>query len=123
MSRGRGRSPGRPGAAAGGGAVTRAGAGGLRLGSGCTSWDVYELLYKSHGVALPAGSCYSVGLGGHVVGGGYGLMSREHGLTVDHLAAVDVVVVDADRSVRLVTARRDDPVTGGLVWGQHGRGG
>jgi FAD/FMN-containing dehydrogenase len=104
-------------------AVTRTPDGGIRLESGCTNWDVYELLYKSHGVTLPAGSCYSVGLGGHVVGGGYGLMSREHGLTVDHLSALDVVVVDADRSVRVVTARRGDPLTGDLFWAHTGGGG
>ena len=64
-----------------------------------------------------------MGLGGHVVGGGYGLLSREFGLTVDHLAAVEVVVVDADRSVRLVTARRGDPHTGDLFWAHTGGGG
>ena len=35
--------------------------GGVALQSGCTNWDVYELLYKSYGVTLPGGSCYSVG--------------------------------------------------------------
>jgi hypothetical protein len=40
-----------------------------------------------------------------------GLLSREHGLTVDYLAAVDVVVVDARRVVRAVTARPDDRAT------------
>jgi FAD/FMN-containing dehydrogenase len=98
-------------------------AGGVALQGGCTNWDVYELLYKSYGVTLPGGSCYSVGLGGHVVGGGYGLLSREHGLTVDHLDAVEVIVVDADRSVRLVSARKGDPDTGDLFWAHTGGGG
>jgi FAD/FMN-containing dehydrogenase len=97
--------------------------GGVALQAGCTNWDVYELLYKSYGVTLPGGSCYSVGLGGHVVGGGYGLMSREHGLTVDYLDAVDVIVVDADRGVRSVTARKGDPDTADLFWAHTGGGG
>src|SRR3954453_14764874 len=97
--------------------------GGVALQSGCTNWDVYELLYKSYGVTLPGGSCYSVGLGGHVVGGGYGLMSREHGLTVDYLDAVDVIVVDANRRVRAVTARKGDPATEELFWAHTGGGG
>jgi FAD/FMN-containing dehydrogenase len=97
--------------------------GGVALQSGCTNWDVYELLYKSYGVTLPGGSCYSVGLGGHVVGGGYGLMSREHGLTVDYLDAVDVIVVDANGGVRCVTARKGDPDTGDLFWAHTGGGG
>ena len=44
---------------------------------------------------LPAGSCYSVGLGGHICGGGYGLLSRLNGLTVDWLTGVEVVVKDS----------------------------
>ena len=104
-------------------AITPTSSGGIALQSGCTNWDVYELLYKSHGVTLPGGSCYSVGLGGHVVGGGYGLLSREHGLTVDHLSAVDVLVVGADRSVQAVTARPDDPDTADLFWAHTGGGG
>ncbi len=95
-------------------AITQGDDGAVGLQSGCTNWDVYELLYKSYGVTVPAGSCYSVGLGGHVVGGGYGLLSRQHGLSVDFLEAVDVIVVDADRSARLVHARRGDAETGGL---------
>ena len=35
--------------------------GGVTLQGGCTNWDVYELLYKSYGVTIPGGSCYSVG--------------------------------------------------------------
>ena len=104
-------------------AVTRTPDGGIAMQSGCTNWDVYELLYKSYGVTLPAGSCYSVGLGGHIVGGGYGLLSRQHGLTVDHLSAVHVLVVDADLSVRAVTARPDDPDTADLFWAHTGGGG
>jgi FAD/FMN-containing dehydrogenase len=104
-------------------AVSQAEDGSTTLQSGCTNWDVYELLFKSRGVTLPGGSCYSVGLGGHVVGGGYGLLSREHGLTVDYLAAVDVIVVDADGAVRSVTARLDDPATADLFWAHTGGGG
>src|SRR4051812_48881758 len=97
--------------------------GGGALQAGCPNWDVYELLYKSYGVTLPGGSCYSVGLGGHVVGGGYGLMSREHGLTVHYLDAVDVIVVDAHCRVHVVTARKGDPDTGDLFWAHTGGGG
>ena len=51
--------------------------------SGATNWDLYRWLYWRHGLTLPAGSCYSVGLGGHICGGGYGFLSRQFGLTVD----------------------------------------
>ncbi|MEO9220364.1 MAG: FAD-binding oxidoreductase [Mycobacteriaceae bacterium] len=93
------------------------------LESGCTNWDVYERLYKAQGVTIPGGSCYSVGIGGHVVGGGYGLMSREFGLTVDYLAAVDVIVVDAQGRADLVHATAEDPRTADLFWAHTGGGG
>ena len=64
-------------------AVTRTADGGIRLESGCTNWDVYELLYKSYGVTLPGGSCYSVGLGGHVVGVGRGDVGGQPDVVAD----------------------------------------
>lgn len=56
------------------------------------NWDGYNTLYKNANRTLPGGSCYSVGSGGHVLGGGYGLLSRLHGLTVDWLSGVDILV-------------------------------
>jgi len=103
--------------------VSRSGDGTFWLEGGCTNWDVYTDLYKRYNVTLPGGSCYSVGLGGHVAGGGYGLLSRQFGLTVDYLSAVEVVVVNRDRSVSVVTARLDDPRTRDLLWGHTGGGG
>ena len=103
--------------------VSRSSDGTFWLQGGCTNWDVYTELYKRFDVTLPGGSCYSVGLGGHVAGGGYGLLSRQFGLTVDYLSAVEVVVVNRDRSVSVVTATWDDPRTRDLVWGYSGGGG
>ena len=95
------------------------------LDSGCTNWDLYNQVYRQYGVTLPAGSCYSVGLGGHICGGGYGLLSRLHGLTVDWLYGVEVVCVDRDRRARLVRATLDstDPDEVDLLWGHTGGGG
>jgi FAD/FMN-containing dehydrogenase len=95
------------------------------LESGCTNWDVYNQLYRQYGVTLPAGSCYSVGAGGHICGGGYGLLSRLQGLTVDWLYGVEVVYVDADRRARWVRATRDstDPTEVDLWWAHTGGGG
>ncbi|NUR60956.1 MAG: FAD-binding protein [Catenulispora sp.] len=63
--------------------------------AGCENWTVYRTLLNGFDKTLPAGSCYSVGAGGHITGGGYGLLSRLHGLTVDHLTAVDIVTWNA----------------------------
>lgn len=95
------------------------------LDSGCTNWHVYDRLYRRYGVTLPAGSCYSVGAGGHICGGGYGLLSRLHGLTVDWLHGVEVVCVGADGRARLVRATKDaeDPRERDLFWAHTGGGG
>ncbi len=77
---------------------------------GTMNWDGYVNMYKTDGVTIPGGSCYSVGTGGHISGGGYGLLSRLQGLTSDWLTAVDVVLPPtADRSEpALVHAKRPD---------------
>lgn len=92
---------------------------------GATLWNVYTLLFKRYGVTLPAGSCYSVGAGGHITGGGYGLLSRLHGLTVDVLDAVEVVHVDASGRAELITVSRDSPDADErlLLWAHLGGGG
>jgi FAD/FMN-containing dehydrogenase len=95
----------------------------VRVEGGATLWNVYETLFKEYNLTLPGGSCYSVGVGGHIVGGGYGLLSRQHGLTVDYLAAVDVVCVDRHGRAQLVRARKGDPRTSRLLWAHTGGGG
>lgn len=94
--------------------------------AGCENWTVYRTLLNGHGKTLPAGSCYSVGAGGHITGGGYGLLSRLHGLTVDHLTAVDIATWDAARGearLRHVSARSADPGERDLFWALCGAGG
>jgi hypothetical protein len=92
---------------------------------GATLWNVYTELFKRYGVTIPGGSCYSVGAGGHVVGGGYGLLSRLHGLTVDYLEAVEVVRVNADGRAEAVTVHRegDTPEERLMLWAHQGGGG
>jgi len=85
--------------------------------------NVYESLFNGWGVTIPGGMCWSVGAGGHVSGGGYGLLSRAHGLVVDHLYAVEVVVVDEKRGVRTVIATRDPSDPNHDLWWAHTGGG
>jgi hypothetical protein len=76
---------------------------------GAQLWSVYTQLFKRYGVTIPAGTCGTVGAGGHISGGGYGLLSRLHGLSCDWLTAVDIVTVDLSGKaiVRTVDANRD----------------
>jgi hypothetical protein len=79
-----------------------------RISAGKQLGDAYLDLFKRHGVTIPAGSCYTVGAGGHITGGGYGLLSRLHGLTVDWLSAVDIVTIDANGKAQLVRANKTE---------------
>lgn len=91
---------------------------------GAVLGDAYKTLYKGWGVTIPGGSCPTVGVGGHIAGGGYGALSRLHGLTVDHLHAVEVVVVGADGRARAVVATNDlDDQNRNLWWAHTGGGG
>ena len=90
---------------------------------GARLMNIYEQLYKGWGVTIPGGICYSVGAGGHIAGGGYGLLSRDHGLVVDHLYAVEVVVVDAQGKVRTVVATREANDPDRDLWWAHCGGG
>jgi hypothetical protein len=63
--------------------------------SGAMLGNIYQEFYKRANVVLPGGTCVSVTAGGHVSGGGYGVLARLHGLTVDWLSSVDILTVDA----------------------------
>jgi aclacinomycin oxidase len=91
---------------------------------GATLGEVFAALHEGWGVTIPAGSCPSVGVGGHIPGGAYGPLSREHGMVVDHLYAVEVVVVGRDgRARRVVATREHDDPNHDLWWGHTGAGG
>ena len=89
---------------------------GTRLG------DMYEALFRGYGVTLPGGHCPSVCVGGHVTGGGHGLLSRKFGLITDFIQAVEMVVVDRNRSVNIVVAERNG-ANSDLWWAVSGGGG
>ncbi|MFC4909105.1 FAD-binding protein [Actinomadura gamaensis] len=91
--------------------------------AGATLGETYRRLYLGWGVTVPAGRCPSVGAGGHVVGGGSGPLSRTLGLSVDHLYAVEVVVVDAAGRARSVIATRDPEDPHRDLWWAHTGGG
>ncbi|CAN1251737.1 Berberine bridge enzyme-like 2 [Linum perenne] len=52
----------------------------------------YAISQKSNLLGFPAGVCPTVGVGGHLSGGGYGNLLRKYGLSVDHI--VDAQIVD-----------------------------
>jgi FAD/FMN-containing dehydrogenase len=91
--------------------------------AGATLGEVYRRLYLGWGVTIPGGSCPGVGAGGHIAGGGYGRLSRLHGLAADHLYAVEVVVADKAGDVRAVVATRESSDPRRDLWWAHTGGG
>ncbi|MFC4115394.1 FAD-binding oxidoreductase [Nonomuraea zeae] len=86
------------------------------IGAGAKLIDVYDRLSR-HRVSIPAGTCPTVGIGGLTLGGGIGVVSRQHGLTCDALESVRLVTADG----RLLTA--DAGHHAGLFWACRGGGG
>ncbi|WP_083646796.1 FAD-binding oxidoreductase [Kitasatospora sp. CB01950] len=91
--------------------------------AGATLGHVYRTLYLDFGVTVPGGTCPTVGVGGHVTGGGYGALCRAYGSIVDHLYALEVVVVDASGTARAVVATSDPGDGNRELWWAHTGGG
>ncbi|HEX8995217.1 MAG TPA: FAD-binding oxidoreductase [Ktedonobacterales bacterium] len=87
-----------------------------RVEGGCVWGDVDHATH-AFGLATPSGFISSTGVGGLTLGGGIGYLSRTHGLTIDNLLAVDMVLADGS----IVTASADDHPD--LFWAVRGGGG
>jgi FAD/FMN-containing dehydrogenase len=91
------------------------------IGAGAALVDVYAGL-AAQGVAIPAGSCPSVGLSGLALGGGVGVVTRQYGLTCDRIVGARIVTasgetltVDADHHPDLYWALRGGGGSFGVV--------
>ena len=86
------------------------------ISAGAQLIDVYAAL-AARGVTIPAGSCPSVGVAGHALGGGMGLAGRQFGLTADNLLSAQIVTADGRVRTASSTANPD------LYWALRGGGG
>jgi FAD/FMN-containing dehydrogenase len=86
------------------------------IGAGTRLIDVYGALAAA-GLALPAGSCPSVGVAGLTLGGGIGVLARKYGLTCDRLTGATVVTSDGQARAVSATELPD------LFWALRGGGG
>ena len=91
-------------------------AGQATVGAGAKLIDVYAGL-AAHGVTVPAGSCATVGIGGPVLGGGVGFLSRKLGTTSDNLLGLTLVTADGRARTCSATENAD------LYWASRGGGG
>ncbi|MER8226387.1 FAD-binding oxidoreductase [Streptomyces sp. NPDC094143] len=79
-------------------------------------WGEVAASLAPHGLALSSGDTGDVGVGGLATAGGIGLMSRLHGLTIDHMHSAELVL--ADGSVVRTDAEHDPD----LFWAVRGAG-
>uniref|UniRef100_A0A0E0LRG6 FAD-binding PCMH-type domain-containing protein n=1 Tax=Oryza punctata TaxID=4537 RepID=A0A0E0LRG6_ORYPU len=85
--------------------------------SGATLGQVYHAVTEaSPGLAFSAGSCPTVGSGGHIAGGGFGFLSRKYGLAGDNV--IDAVLIAADGRVLDRAGMGED-----VFWAIRGGGG
>jgi hypothetical protein len=88
----------------------------VTVGAGVLAIDLITAL-AAHGLAVPTGSCPTVGISGLALGGGVGFAARAMGATCDSILAVRIVT--ADGRVRVA-----DPATNAdLLWACRGGGG
>jgi alkanesulfonate monooxygenase SsuD/methylene tetrahydromethanopterin reductase-like flavin-dependent oxidoreductase (luciferase family)/FAD/FMN-containing dehydrogenase len=87
----------------------------VRIGPGARWLDVASAL-EPHGWVITSGDYGGVGVGGLATAGGIGWFSREHGLTIDHLRAVKIVLADGS------VVRASDDENPELFWAVRGAG-
>jgi FAD/FMN-containing dehydrogenase len=63
-------------------------------------WRHVDHATHAFGLAVPSGIISTTGVAGLTLGGGIGYLKRRHGLTIDNLLAVEMVLADG----RFVTA-------------------
>jgi alkanesulfonate monooxygenase SsuD/methylene tetrahydromethanopterin reductase-like flavin-dependent oxidoreductase (luciferase family) len=88
----------------------------VRIEPGARWVDVARAL-DPYGWALSSGDYGGVGVGGLATAGGVGWLGREHGLTIDHLRAAEIVLADG------TLVRADKNENADLFWAIRGAGG
>ena len=88
----------------------------VTVGAGASLGQIYKQI-AAFGLAFAGGSCPTVGISGHVLGGGYGLLARQFGLACDNLLSLDLISASG-REVRA-----DPHINPELFWASRGGGG
>ena len=88
----------------------------VTVGPGATLGDL-DAATQSYGLAVPTGINSTTGIAGLTLGGGVGWLGRTHGLTIDNLVSVQMILASGER-VEASTSENAD-----LFWAIRGGGG
>jgi FAD/FMN-containing dehydrogenase len=83
---------------------------------GATLGDL-DAAVQAHGLVVPVGINSTTGVAGLTLGGGFGWLTRKHGMTIDALVSVDIVTADGQKRHASKTENAD------LFWAVRGGGG
>lgn len=87
----------------------------VTFGGGCIWGDVDKALWE-RGYATVGGTVSHTGVGGLILGGGFGMLTGRYGLSIDVLLGCEVVLASGD----VVTASEDE--NSDLFWALRGAG-
>ncbi|KAI9451953.1 FAD-binding domain-containing protein [Russula earlei] len=79
-------------------------------------WETVDKAAIQHGLATVGGTVNHTGVGGLLLGGGYGFLTGKHGLTIDNLVQATVVTAGGEILAANSTENAD------LFWGIRGAG-
>ena len=81
------------------------------------TWGEFDRETQAFGLATTGGAISTTGIAGVTLGGGWGWLSRLHGLASDNLRSVDIVTAEGNFLTASATENAD------LFWGVRGGGG
>ncbi|KAL6705873.1 hypothetical protein ACN47E_006333 [Coniothyrium glycines] len=83
---------------------------------GGTIWEDVDVEAAKYGLATVGGTVNHTGVGGLTLGGGYGYLTGKHGLAIDNLLSVDMVLASGEQVTASPASHAD------LFWAVRGAG-